>query len=612
MTAIPNPLLSSAQARPFHLALVEGSQELTYAELLQRVTTLAGALVDAGVQAGDTIAILGHYNTNWVVALHAVGWLGAAVLPLNPEHSIQVNLTAAGCHKASLCLVDSHHHRLLAESQMETLLFTTTSSRQVPERFWQLEETRLILTTSGSTGEPQSIRLTTSQILFAAMGSMVRLGHGLTDRWLCALSLHHMGGLAMCYRAIFGAVTLELALPFNARFMLERLASGQVSLCSMVPDMLRRVLALQGESSLSVAVRAILVGGEACPKNLLQAASKAGYPVALTWGMTESASQIATRFAGDLREDAGCGPSLEFSRVYTEGDALVVQGPQVPGGYFKTSDSGFVDEQHCVQVQGREDDIFISGGKNISPKTIEDALGCLPTIEQAAVVGFPHSRWGMRPVAFLVLVAGETPRSDADLRRLLSSTLTGAEIPDQFFVVSRLPQLGIGKLNRSALRRTVLTLGLGRELELSDHIHELLGQVTRLEGGKFDNGVDHLTSTAQSTVVAHDPVLEGDGSGSHIGNGDVNVEPLPQAHGAGVVGVGVNEGHAPLSIVENVTNARAAGHEELLEHGVTILVNSTEKSDPSAIDFVETNGNDMLKSHGCSSNQSEGWSDESV
>ena len=606
MSMIPHPLQSAALSRPQHLALTDKDLSLSYSELLHEVQSLASSLRAQGVTAGDAVALVGDYDVRWVVGLHAIGWLGAIAVPLPVDmpQDQSIELAKACGVKFWLCedLTSVHKNTIRLSARAEPIL---------EEIYWGLEDVRLMLATSGSTGQPRIISITTSQLLFSAMGSMIRLGHELSDRWLCALPLNHVGGLSMVMRALWAAASLEFALPFDPMQFSDRIHSNEVSLCSLVPEMLRRVLRVSGGAQAPKNLRAILIGGDACPSNILKQAKAADYPVSLTWGMTESASQVATRFPGDFSEHTGSGPSLPFARVKEDNGELVIEGPVVGGSKFVTTDRGFIDERGCVHVLGRADDLMISGGENIAPRRIEEALLKLGLIESAAVVDVAHSRWGSRPVAFvttheLALI------SDGDLREGLKEHLSAVEIPDVFYVGERLPQAGIGKVDRKTLRSIAGSLRLGRELEVTNSLKQIFGNLARLEGCKVDDDMDELSGTSQITLGAQDPVIKGDGGSTDLGHRDFDGQALTEPHGPLVVGVGMNQGHSPFSVIKHVGDAVTHGHQELLEDGVAVLVDSAKKGDPSAVDLVETNSDDMLKSHGCSGNQSEGSCDESL
>jgi O-succinylbenzoic acid--CoA ligase len=609
---IPHPLQSAALARPHHLALAQKTLRLSYGELLHEVQSLASSLREKGIVAGDHVALVGDYGVQWVVGLHAIGWLGAVAVPLSvdtPEEQI-LKLVAACEVKLWLCDDSRIHQPGVAGPDIMSL-----SARAEPllnEEYWALEDVRFKLATSGSTGEPRIVPVTTSQLLFSAMGSMIRLGHTLNDQWLCALPLNHIGGLSMLMRALWAAVSVEFALPFEPKHCCERIHSGEITLCSLVPEMLHRVLAASGEAQPPKDLRAILIGGDACPSTILEQAKAAKYPLSLTWGMTESASQVATRFPGDFSEHTGSGPSLSFARVKEEEGELVIEGPVVAGDKLTTTDRGFIDERGCVHVLGRADDIMISGGENIVPRKIEEALLKLPMIDCAAVVDVAHSRWGKRPVAFITTSENSQFVSDCDLREGLKAHLSAFEIPDVFYQVELLPQVGMGKLDRKTLRSVARDYGLGHEVEVTNSLKQIFGNFSRLEGSKIDDDMNELASAPQITLGSKNPVIESDGRSADLGNRDFDGQALTEPHGSVVVGVGMNEGHTPFPVIKNVVDAVTHSHQELLEDRVAVLVDPAKKGDPSAVDLVETNSDDMLKSHGCSGNQSEGSCDESL
>jgi O-succinylbenzoic acid--CoA ligase len=196
-----------------------------------------------------------------------------------------------------------------------------------------------------------------------------------------------------------------------------------------------------------------LLGGGPTPPALLARCAAAGAPVSLTWGMTEAASQICTRWPGDLEERPDCGPPLAFARVEEGGarGALIVRGPLV-GGVLETRDGGRVDAQGRVEIEGRVDDVILSGGENIAPSEIERVLEAHPAVLEAAVVGVPDPVWGERPVAALVCAPGEARPGLEALRAWCRASLAPFMAPDQVRWTEALPRVALGKLSRAAVR----------------------------------------------------------------------------------------------------------------------------------------------------------------
>lgn len=438
--AIPNPLASAAAARPHHPALITDEVVYSYRALADEAARRAAALAGEGVAAGMRVGLLGPRDAEWVTWFHALGWLGAEVAPLDdgaPEAEHRAALEALGTH----AVVDASHRRIHLGDR---------AARHRP-RPWGPREPRLALTTSGSTGTPRVVTLHTEQIVLSAFGSATRLGHLPNDAWLCCLPLHHVGGLSILLRCALYATTVRLHPRFDAERVARALDGGEATLVSMVPAMLERVLDAREPEPFPSTLRAILVGGAATPPALRRRARAVSAPVALTWGMTEAASQVATSYPGAFGTDDTVGPPLPFVDVDASGPRLRLRGALV-GGELETGDAGYLDDAGNVHVTGRADAQIISGGENVDPEQIERALRRHPAVAAAGVVGLPDAVWGERPHAALVLTAGERRPADAALEEHLRAHLARFKIPDSFTWLESLPTTSLGKVARARLR----------------------------------------------------------------------------------------------------------------------------------------------------------------
>jgi O-succinylbenzoic acid--CoA ligase len=403
------------------------------------------------------VGLLGPPSPDWVVGFHAVGWLGAAVAPLPPSATrfeLERALGITGVDRVLLTEGVGGDALASIRDLAPTAGFAPEAPSVVPqpERFWPLEEVRLVVLTSGSTDLPKAVRLTTAQLLFSAFGSAIRLGHHPEDRWLACLPLHHIGGLAILMRCAFYGTTVVLHGRFDAGAVARALDAGGVSLVSLVPAMLEQVLDARAERPFPPSLRAILVGGDRTPPRLLDRCLRIGAPLALTWGMTETASQVCTREPGDLRPDGSAGPPLPFARVAGAGGRLVVSGP-LSAGRLVTRDVGRVDEDGQVVIEGRVEDVLLSGGETISLRELEAVLAGHPSVAEAAVAAIPDPRWGERPVAVLVARPG-AGRPDAEaMRQWCRERLAPFKVPRAFHWVGVLPRNALGKVDRARLIR---------------------------------------------------------------------------------------------------------------------------------------------------------------
>lgn len=427
---VPHPLLSSALARPDHPAIEVGDDGIDFRALADRVARRAGALAAIGIGPGRVVALDAPRDICGWVDLWAIGWLGGVAAPLDPTGPARA--------------------RALDAIDPDAVIGPACRAfgDPAPERPWPLDEVRLVITTAGTTGDARPVRLTTGQLVFSAMGSALRLGHRLDDRWLGCLPTHHVGGLSVGLRCALYGTTAAL-MPFDPAAVARRLDRGDISLVSLTPTMLEAVLDARPERSFPERLRAILLGGAPSPRPLLERCRALAAPVASTWGMTEAASQIATRSPGDFTAGA---PPLPFARVAAEADGgLRVDGPLV-GGSLSTADRGRV-EGGRVFVEGRRDDVIVSGGLNLSPGAIEDALRSHPAVRDAGVVALPDARWGQRPAAALVLAPGESAEAlGPTLRARCAERIGPYAAPDHLIAVDALPRDRLGKLRRADLR----------------------------------------------------------------------------------------------------------------------------------------------------------------
>jgi o-succinylbenzoate---CoA ligase len=312
-----------------------------------------------------------------------------------------------------------------------------------------------VVFTSGTTGGPKGVRLTKQNWEAAADASMRHLGHGPDDIWLLAMPLHHVAGLSIVLRSAYAGARVRMLEGFDPREFAAQLGAG-VTMASVVPTMLRRVLDV-GIRDLE-ALRAVLLGGGPIPDGLLKRGISAGLPLLPTYGLTETAGQVATLRPGDPpAHKAYPLPGVELG-IDPDG-RIAVRGPMVSPGYvgerdrreddwLVTGDLGSIDDDGALRVQGRADDVIVSGGENIDPRRVEAEIATVPGVDGALVVGLPSEEWGMEAVCLYV---GDVEESAVESR--VRETLPGFMIPRRWHRVSALPMTAMGKPDRAAAAR---------------------------------------------------------------------------------------------------------------------------------------------------------------
>lgn len=456
MIAIPHPVASAARARPSHRVLDANSGALTARELVTAVAHRAAALVAQGVDTSAVVGLVGPADLDWVVCFHAISWIGAVVAPLPFPSTVELERALKVLQPHFILAAtgsDPGETTTLAARRGVTILANRDGTALATERFWPIDEPRLRLLTSGTSGMPQPVTLTSAQLVFNAFGSATRLGLDPGDSWLHCLPLWHVGGAAIVWRSAFYGTHVRLLPKFDALAVNAPIEARETNVVSLVPIMLERLLDARGDAPFPSSLRAILLGGAAASTGLIERCRVIHAPLCLSWGMSETASQVATAYPGEIPDDGSVGPALPFARVAADTNGqLVVEGPLAANGRLMTHDMGSIDADGRIHVDGRADDVIVSGGKKIDPIEVERVLARHASVASAVVVGIHDPKWGESPVAFLVPRSGLTLPSDAELRRICASELPRFAIPQRFFWRQQLATSALGKVARGALR----------------------------------------------------------------------------------------------------------------------------------------------------------------
>jgi O-succinylbenzoic acid--CoA ligase len=459
-----DPIARHAQARPDAPALLSPDQHWTYADLHRTVGQWATRLRAEGVAPGDRIALHLERSPRLVGLLWALWRIGAGAVPLStrePPETVVTQATqvdAAGLLTTDATVIEWAPDRL--PTMRPSALATSGGSPLTPAAH-DLDRPATILYTSGSTGAPKAALHTWANHLYSAKGSNANIPLREGDQWLLTLPLYHVGGLAILVRCALAGAAVRLAGTAGAAAVLG--ADG-VTHASMVPTQFRRVLRA-ADGPPPAPLRAMLLGGGSIPDALLREGTAHGWPLHTSYGCTEMASQVTTTPPGaSLNTLRTAGRRLPHRRVRIGDDGqILVAGPTLFAGYvtaqrlhdprhdgwYPTGDRGRIDAQGRLHVEGRMDQMFVSGGENIQPAEIETALERLEGVEQAVVVSVPDPEFGDRPVAFVRADAGHSPET---LRAALTDLLPGFKIPDAFHSLAD-ADLGDGlKIDRERLR----------------------------------------------------------------------------------------------------------------------------------------------------------------
>ncbi|WP_419925797.1 AMP-binding protein [Candidatus Poriferisocius sp.] len=451
----------------------EGTGWITRGDLARRTKAAAGRLFGAGLRKGDRIILSAAASVDLVVAHVAALRLGLIVVPVNGAYQ-QVELAhIVGDAGPRAAVVDKPEWvRWLAEQAPE---MTVVSPRldlddAAAPSLDQLDsrDPALLGYTSGTTGVPKGAVLTHGNLLAGAESVRIAWRWTPEDRLVLALPLFHMHGLGVgLHGTLLSGASAVLLDGFSPDAVLDAAEAHDATLFFGVPTMYTRLSQSDRVGELS-RLRLCVAGSAPLSADLHRRLEEgAGVRVLERYGMTETIMLVSNPYDGERR--AGTVgfplPGVELRLAPDTGEVLV-RGPNLFAGYwrrpeataeafdengwFRTGDLGEIDGNGYLRLRGRAKELVISGGYNVYPREVEDALRTHPDIEDVAVTGTPDREWGEVVTAWVVAASGKAPELD-DLRSHLEGVCAPFKHPRLLHLVDDLPRNALGKVQKHLL-----------------------------------------------------------------------------------------------------------------------------------------------------------------
>jgi long-chain acyl-CoA synthetase len=494
----------AAQSRPDVVALRHEERELTYAQLDERSSRLAQALLAAGAGAGARVAYLGRSSPEVIELLCAASKIGAVIVPLNWRLSPRELAGVLANAEAPLLIADTSYlktaEELLAGAAAGVDLRVVGDEGSAAYEPWlaahdptdpggrgEPGDVIVQMYTSGTTGVPKGV-LTTHRNLAAAATTSSRWGFDAETISLTPLPLFHIGGIGWVYCGLWHGATTILVSEFDPVRVLDLLEHRRVTNPIFVPTMLQMLTAVPGAAERDYsALRTIVYGASPITTTALRAALDTfGCDLLGLYGLTESTGGVVHLDGSD--HDAG-GPRQHLLRsagrpyewvalriadpatgetlpAHTVGEVWL-RAPNVMAGYFKrpaetaaaltpdgwlrTGDGGYVDAEGYLFLTDRVKDMIVSGGENVYPIEVEEVLSQHPDVADVTVIGVPDERWGEAVRALVIRREG----SDVGPQELLAfarDRLAGYKLPRSIEFVGAFPRTPTGKVLKRELR----------------------------------------------------------------------------------------------------------------------------------------------------------------
>ncbi|WP_435771735.1 AMP-binding protein [Nocardioides sp. SYSU DS0651] len=479
---------------PDRTAIVDERGSITWAELHTRSNGLAHALRARGVRTGDGVAVMCRNHRGFIEASVAISKLGADVLYLNTAFAGPQLADVVEREKPRVVVHDEEFTDLLADADIEDRVLAWTDGEPTADSIEGMiaasteagkthdlnppgRSGRTIILTSGTTGTPKGAPRPQGGVPAAvSLLSLMPLRSG----WKChvAAPLFHTWGFAHYQLAMLLGTTLVLTRKFDPEGALRLLREERCDSFVVIPVMLQRILALPQETLDQYALpelKAVASSGSALPGDLATRwMDRYGDNLYSVYGSTEIAwASIAT--PQDLRESPGCAgrlphatvvkifdtdgkevPQGEPGRIFVGNDLQIEGytgggGKEVIDGLMSSGDVGRFDEEGRLFVEGRDDEMIVSGGENVFPKEVEDCLARHEAVAEVAAVGVDDDDFGKRLRAFVVLGSDAPSVTEDDLKGWVRQNLARYKVPREIVFLEELPRNATGKVLKREL-----------------------------------------------------------------------------------------------------------------------------------------------------------------
>ena len=484
--------ISLADRFPDETAIVDELGTLTFGKLHERSNALAHAFSDAGIVEGDGVAVMCRNHRGFVEATAAISKLGADALYLNTAFAAPQLTEVVGREKPKAIVYDEEFGELLSDAAKRRKRFIAwhdsddlpyptlgeliaggdPSDVVPPER-----EGRATILTSGTTGSPKGASRANPQSLEPVVSLLSRIPLKARQTSHIAAPLFHSWGFAHFSLGLILGTTLVLRRKFDPEACLAEVARRRCDSLVVVPVMMQRILELPEETRAKHDVSCLEVvaaSGSALPGDMaIEWMDAFGDNLYNLYGSTEVAwASIAT--PADMRAapgTAGKPPGGTLVKLYDEeqnevppgetgrifvGNEMLFEGytgggsKDEIGNLMATGDVGRFDDGGRLFVEGRDDEMIVSGGENVFPKEVEDLLSCHEAVAEAAAVGVEDKDFGQRLRAFVVLEEGKDASED-DLKGHVKQNLARYKVPREIFFMDELPRNATGKVLKREL-----------------------------------------------------------------------------------------------------------------------------------------------------------------
>jgi acyl-CoA synthetase (AMP-forming)/AMP-acid ligase II len=505
-------LVSAGRRFGGRLAVTDAAgRDRTYSELLQRGTRFANVLHGLGTRSGDHVAAMLEDRSEAVEVYVGIMLAGCVLVHVNARHSaaelvhllsdgeVKVLVHTSGvAHAVADAVAQSDLKAIITIGEVdgfESMDFEAAlvaASTAVPAEQRVPEDLAILAYTSGTTGRPKGAMVSHRSVVSCSRVAPYYYGLDTGSRVAYAASFSFVGTVwAQVLPALWMGGTVDILGRIDADQWVDRIARTAAAFTYVSsPRIGEFISALRRRPEALQSLRRVMHSGSAAPRSLLiELFDAVGDRLTEHWGSTEIVGSLTATFPYDYSSDSpaedvfsSVGRPLPTADVAIVGADGSPAGPGVAGemvvrsdsmfsgywrapeknieafrdGWYRTADVGYRDPSGYIYLVGRSADLIVSGGVNVYPAEVERVIQEMDAVDEVAVFGVPHERWGETVVAAVVLRRGASLTQDAVVEHC-ANQLAGYKKPTRVLVVDELPTNASHKLDRNAVREKFLT-----------------------------------------------------------------------------------------------------------------------------------------------------------
>jgi long-chain acyl-CoA synthetase len=485
-------LKEQAEKKPYARAIIDNDKSFSYSELMNSVDRAASGLKSLNINKDDHVGMLCMNQYEYVMLLFAASKIGAITVPVNcmqQETIIEYTIFDSGIkmlfvseeifHKYSniISLAEEKHIKIIVISRQKSAdrYFSTFEEfMMLPQIYVETETSEdnvaVMLYTSGTTGMPRGVLLTHKNLISNVNGffNVTKLPEG--DSAILALPLFHAFGQIVLLVCLFNCITTILIQQFAPQTILKNMVTYKTGVLPLVPTMFDIIITAAEKKNITLDfVNYCVTGGASISTSLYRKIIETtGARIIEGYGLTETSPVITISQSEICYKENSVGKPIPGVKVRLEEDGEIsISGNSVfkgywndieanmkcftPDGYFRTGDTGYIDNEGYVYITDRKKDIIIRAGENISPKQIEDVLYQFEALRDVAVFGVKDLKLGE---AILCAIETEAELDKKELRQYCKNRLPAHMIPEDFILMPQLPRNVLGKVLKFKLRET--------------------------------------------------------------------------------------------------------------------------------------------------------------